>query len=186
MQVVIDALNWICGLGPMCMMPIIMFVIGICLRVKIGTLLKCCITTGVGFCGVNLVINTFVAQVGPSVQNMVARFGLHTDIMDVGWPARAAATWAYPLAATLQVDVCSPNVFIQEQSLGIHYNKGFDLLDFVKNKDIFQYKDGYVDVPTKPGLGLEIDEDLVKEVSAEGLHWTNPKWRNYDGTMAEW
>ena len=58
--------------------------------------------------------------------------------------------------------------------------------DFVKNKDIFQYKDGYVDGPTKPGLGLEIDEDLVKEVSAEGLHWTNPKWRNYDGTMAEW
>lgn len=38
------------------------------------------------------------------------------------------------LAATLQVDVCSPNVFIQEQSLGIHYNKGFDLLDFIKNK----------------------------------------------------
>ena len=36
------------------------------------------------------------------------------------------------LAATLQIDVCSPNVFIQEQSLGIHYNKGFDLLDFVK------------------------------------------------------
>ena len=83
------------------------------------------------------------------------------------------------LAATLQVDVCSPNVFIQEQSLGIHYNKGFDLLDFIKNKEVFQYKDGYVDIPKKPGLGLEIDEDMVKEVSAEGLHWTNPKWRNY-------
>lgn len=90
------------------------------------------------------------------------------------------------LAATLQVDVCSPNVFIQEQSLGIHYNKGFDLLDFVKNKEVFQYRDGYVAVPDKPGLGLEIDEDRVKEVSAQGLHWTNPKWRNYDGTMAEW
>ncbi|MDK2867764.1 MAG: galactonate dehydratase [Clostridiales bacterium] len=90
------------------------------------------------------------------------------------------------LAATLQVDVCSPNVFIQEQSLGIHYNKGFDLLDFVKNKDIFEYEDGYVKIPEKPGLGLEIDEDVVKAVSAEGLVWTNPKWRNYDGTMAEW
>ena len=90
------------------------------------------------------------------------------------------------LAATLQVDACSPNVFIQEQSLGIHYNKGFDLLDFVKNKDIFQYENGYVNLPTKPGLGLEIDEDMVKEVSAEGLQWSNPKWRNYDGTMAEW
>lgn len=90
------------------------------------------------------------------------------------------------LAATLQVDACSPNVFIQEQSLGIHYNQGFDLLDFVRNKEIFHYKDGYVDVPTRPGLGLEIDEDIVKEVSAQGLHWTNPKWKNYDGTMAEW
>ena len=90
------------------------------------------------------------------------------------------------LAATLQLDVCTPNVFIQEQSLGIHYNKGFDLLDFVQNKEIFQYHDGYVDIPSKPGLGLEIDEEMVRKVSAEGLHWTNPKWHNYDGTMAEW
>ncbi|ERI91784.1 D-galactonate dehydratase [Clostridiales bacterium oral taxon 876 str. F0540] len=90
------------------------------------------------------------------------------------------------LAATLQMDVCTPNVFIQEQSLGIHYNKGFDLLDFVKNKEIFEYKDGYVNIPTKPGLGLEIDEDFVEKVALEGLNWTNPKWKNYDGTIAEW
>lgn len=90
------------------------------------------------------------------------------------------------LAATLQVDSCTPNVFIQEQSLGIHYNKGFDLLDFVKNKEVFQYKDGYVELPSKPGLGLEMDEDRVRDISQEGLVWTNPKWKNYDGTIAEW
>lgn len=90
------------------------------------------------------------------------------------------------LAATLQVDACTPNVFIQEQSLGIHYNKGFDLLDFVKNKEVFQYKDGYVDLPTKPGLGLEMDEEKIIEISQEGLIWTNPSWKNYDGTIAEW
>ncbi|MFB8529884.1 galactonate dehydratase [Enterococcus casseliflavus] len=90
------------------------------------------------------------------------------------------------LAATLQVDSCTPNVFIQEQSLGIHYNKGFDLLDFVKNKEVFQYKDGYVEIPSKPGLGLEMDEDRVRDISQEGLIWTNPKWKNYDGTIAEW
>ncbi|HBK5171768.1 TPA: galactonate dehydratase [Enterococcus faecium] len=90
------------------------------------------------------------------------------------------------LAATLQVDSCTPNVFIQEQSLGIHYNKGFDLLDFVKNKEVFQYKDGYVDLPSKPGLGLEMDEDKIKEIAQEGLIWTNPQWKNYDGTIAEW
>lgn len=90
------------------------------------------------------------------------------------------------LAATLQVDSCTPNVFIQEQSLGIHYNKCFDLLDFVKNKEVFQYKDGYVELPSKPGLGLEMDEDRVRDISQEGLVWTNPKWKNYDGTIAEW
>ncbi|WP_298836119.1 galactonate dehydratase [Clostridium sp.] len=90
------------------------------------------------------------------------------------------------LAATLQMDACTPNVFIQEQSLGIHYNQGFDLLDFVKNKEIFKYKDGFVEVPTKPGLGIEIDEELVKKIDSEGLVWTNPKWKNYDGTVAEW
>ena len=90
------------------------------------------------------------------------------------------------LAATLQVDVCSPNVVIQEQSLGIHYNKGFDLLDFVKNKEIFQFQDGFVDIPDKPGLGLILDEDMIREVAKDGLVWTNPKWKNYDGTIAEW
>lgn len=90
------------------------------------------------------------------------------------------------LAATLQVDACTPNVFIQEQSLGIHYNQGFDLLDFIKNKDVFAYEDGYVQLPTKPGLGLDMDIDKIEEISAEGLHWTNPSWKNYDGTIAEW
>lgn len=90
------------------------------------------------------------------------------------------------LAATLQLDVCTPNVFIQEQSLGIHYNQGFDLLDFVRNREIFQFDRGYLPVPEGPGLGLAVDEDLVREVSQEGLRWDNPRWRNYDGTIAEW
>ena len=90
------------------------------------------------------------------------------------------------LAATWQGDTCSPNVFIQEQSLGIHYNQGFDLLDFVKNKEIFSFTDGFVDIPDKPGLGLELDEDVIKEVAKDGLVWTNPHWKNYDGTIAEW
>lgn len=90
------------------------------------------------------------------------------------------------LAATFQVDACTPNVFIQEQSLGIHYNKGFDLLDFVKNKEIFNFNDGYAEVPTKPGLGIELDETLIREKALEDLNWSNPKWVNADGTIAEW
>ena len=36
------------------------------------------------------------------------------------------------------------NAFIQEQSLGIHYNKGNDILDYIVNKEVFHYEDGFV------------------------------------------
>ncbi|TPI10478.1 galactonate dehydratase [Mesorhizobium sp. B4-1-3] len=90
------------------------------------------------------------------------------------------------LAACLQLDAVSYNCFIQEQSLGIHYNTGNDLLDYAANKDVFRYQDGYVAIPEGPGLGVEIDEDYVKERAKEGHRWRNPVWRHKDGSFAEW
>ena len=90
------------------------------------------------------------------------------------------------LAACLQLDACTPNVFIQEQSLGIHYNVGNDLLDYIKNPNAFAYWNGFVQIPSGPGLGVEVDEDMVIEKAKEGHDWKNPIWRNYDGTVAEW
>lgn len=90
------------------------------------------------------------------------------------------------LAACLQVDATCHNAFIQEQSLGIHYNQGSDLLDYLADKTVFQYKDGYVEIPSKPGLGIEINETHVRKMAAEGHNWRNPVWRHTDGSVAEW
>ncbi len=90
------------------------------------------------------------------------------------------------LAACLQLDAVSYNCFIQEQSLGIHYNAGNDLLDYAANKDVFRYEGGYVAIPDGPGLGVEIDEDHVKERAKEAHRWRNPVWRHKDGSFAEW
>jgi len=90
------------------------------------------------------------------------------------------------LAACLQLDACTPNAIIQEQSLGIHYNQGNDLLDYVKDASVFRYRDGYVDNLKLPGLGIEIDEEKVRERAAVGHNWKNPVWRHDDGTIAEW
>ncbi|RAK09733.1 galactonate dehydratase [Halanaerobium saccharolyticum] len=90
------------------------------------------------------------------------------------------------LAASLQIDAVTPNVFIQEQSLGIHYNQGNDLLDYLVNKEVFKYKAGYAEIPDSPGLGIEIDEDFVRSKAKESHNWKNPVWRNQDGTIAEW
>lgn len=90
------------------------------------------------------------------------------------------------LGACLQLDTCTPNVFIQEQSLGIHYNKGGELLDYLKNPEIYQYKDSFIGLIREPGLGVTINEEKVQEAAARAGTWKNPIWRNYDGTVAEW
>lgn len=90
------------------------------------------------------------------------------------------------LAACLQVDAVSYNAFIQEQSLGIHYNKSNDLLDYVTDAEVFKYKDGYVTIPDGPGLGIEINEDYVRQRAEVGHRWRNPIWRHKDGSFAEW
>ncbi|GBD72442.1 Uncharacterized protein TEHD86_2040 [Tetragenococcus halophilus subsp. halophilus] len=90
------------------------------------------------------------------------------------------------LASSLQVDATSYNAFIQEQSLGIHYNKTNDLLDYIKNPEIFEYDNGHVKIPQLPGLGVEVNEELVREKAKKTTNWHNPVWRHEDGTIAEW
>ena len=90
------------------------------------------------------------------------------------------------LAACIQLDSCTPNVFIQEQSLGIHYNRGSDLLDYLKDPGVFRYDNGFVSLPEAPGLGIEVNEEKVIEADRERHNWKNPVWRNEDGTVAEW
>ncbi|MFI5084483.1 MAG: galactonate dehydratase [Actinomycetales bacterium] len=90
------------------------------------------------------------------------------------------------LAACLAVDAVSYNAVIQEQSLGIHYNKSNDLLDYVTDPSVFDYADGMVKIPSGPGLGVTINEQYVIERAKEGHRWRNPLWRHADGSFAEW
>ncbi|WP_330179709.1 galactonate dehydratase [Nocardia sp. NBC_01503] len=90
------------------------------------------------------------------------------------------------LAASLQVGFSTPNLLIQEQSLGIHYNTGSDLLDYLVDPAVFAYRDGYVDLPQAPGLGIEIDEKAVARAAEVGHGWRNPVWHRRDGAFAEW
>jgi galactonate dehydratase len=90
------------------------------------------------------------------------------------------------LASCLQVDATCHNAFIQEQSLGIHYNQGSDLLDYIVDNKVFKYEEGYVKIPDGPGLGIEINEEHVRNMASVGHNWRNPVWRHRDGSVAEW
>jgi galactonate dehydratase len=90
------------------------------------------------------------------------------------------------LAACLQVDFATPNAVIQELSLGIHYNVGSDLLDYLVDPAVFEFRDGHIDRPVGPGLGIEIDEAAVRAAAETGHNWRTPAWRHADGSFAEW
>lgn len=81
------------------------------------------------------------------------------------------------LAACLQIDACSPNFVIQEF---VHLGEGY-------LKTPFTVRDGYIDVPTAPGLGIEVDEDYLlnhalapKPDPGYGFYHTD------DASVAEW
>ena len=90
------------------------------------------------------------------------------------------------LAACLQLAACTPNVAIQEMSLGIHYNVGADLFSYCRQRQQLMPSDGYLTIPTDPGLGVDIDEDVVRESHKDRHRWRNPVWTLPDGSFAEW
>ena len=90
------------------------------------------------------------------------------------------------LAACLQVGFATSNYLIQEQSNGIHYNQGVEVLDYLVDTAPLTFVDGYVPRLTGPGLGIEIDEAAVRAADKRGHAWRGPVWRHADGSFAEW
>ena len=90
------------------------------------------------------------------------------------------------LAACLNMDATCYNAVIQEQSIGIHYNVGKSVLDYVNNREDFEFTDGFVKLPRKPGLGVEVNKEMVEEENRTPHNWKNPVWRHADGSIVEW
>lgn len=90
------------------------------------------------------------------------------------------------LAASLQIDAICHNAFIQEQSLGIHYNATGDMLDYVLPGKGFEFDSGFLKIPDRPGLGIEMDEEAIAERSVKDHGWKAPVWRHADGSIADW
>jgi galactonate dehydratase len=90
------------------------------------------------------------------------------------------------LAASLQLDLATPNFLIQEQSLGIEYASGNEALGYLADPQVFRFVDGHIERPAGPGLGIDIDEAAVRAAAETGHTWRSPVLRHGDGSFAEW
>lgn len=79
------------------------------------------------------------------------------------------------LASGMQIAASIPNFLVQEQSsLGVGYLK-----------EPFVMKEGYTGLPTKPGLGVELDDDLMEDKYDHD--WKNPMtYDEDDGSVIDW
>ena len=79
------------------------------------------------------------------------------------------------LAAGIQMAASIPNFLCQEQ---VNLGDGYITKPFVVKK-------GYIDVPTGPGLGIELDENALADKI--GHDWKNPQsYDAHDGSVTDW
>jgi len=105
MNYIIGFFDILSNLGASVMMPIIIFVIALCLGTGFGKALKAGLTMGVAFIGINLVINLLGNTIGPAAQQMVQNLNLNLNILDVGWPTAAQIAFSTKVGAII-IPVC--------------------------------------------------------------------------------
>lgn len=120
--------NSIISMGAIVMMPIIFFVLGLIFKVGVGKSFKAGMTVGIGFAGINMVVALLLESLGPAAEDMVNRFDLNLNVIDVGWATGAAIGWASPLIPFIVVGAILLNLFL----LLINKTK-------IINIDIFNY-----------------------------------------------
>ncbi|MCH3965844.1 MAG: PTS galactitol transporter subunit IIC [Clostridium sp.] len=101
LELIKTGVNWVLNLGAATMLPIIMIIFGLILGQGFKKSFKSGVTIGIGFVGLNLVIQLLTNSVGAAAQALVKNLGVHLSIIDVGWPVGAAITFATPIAALL-------------------------------------------------------------------------------------
>lgn len=80
----VDAIQWFVDLGSTVFIPIIIFALGLIVRLKPSKALISGITLGVGFIGLNMVVDMLQSALSPAIQLMVSRYDLSLSIIDLG------------------------------------------------------------------------------------------------------
>ncbi|VBB08944.1 phosphotransferase system sugar-specific permease component [Lucifera butyrica] len=97
----LHVVQYILNLGPTVILPLTITIIGMIFGQGFKKAFKSGLTIGIGFVGINLVVGLLTSNLGAAAQQMVERFGFHLNVLDVGWPAAAAISWASPIAAIM-------------------------------------------------------------------------------------
>lgn len=94
MDFIVKVFDIIQAPGATVMMPVVIFIFSLCMGVKVGKAIRAGLLVGVGFVGLNTMINMMGGELAPAVQAMVDNFGFTLDAVDIGWVPSSAIAFA--------------------------------------------------------------------------------------------
>ena len=139
----------------------------------------------------NILMDGYVDIIQPDLSHAggiseCRRIGAMAEAFDVAYAPHCPLS-VIAFAACVQTDITTPNAVFQEQSFDVHDGTAKnEKMQWLKNPGAFGFDKGFIGIPKGPGLGIEINEDLVIEANKNKHNWKNPLWRTYDGTPIEW
>lgn len=81
-------------LGPTIVLPFAIIILGLIAQQGFSKSVRSGITIGVGFTAIFLLLDFFIGNLAPAAQQMITRLGIQFEVVDVGWTAEAAITFA--------------------------------------------------------------------------------------------
>ncbi|QIK73679.1 PTS galactitol transporter subunit IIC [Propioniciclava coleopterorum] len=95
----LEVIQSIMDLGAVVMLPLVMTILGLVFRMKVGKAVKAGLMIGIGFAGLQLVIGLLMTSVEPAITYYKGLDTAGFTTVDVGWAAMGASVWSVPFAA---------------------------------------------------------------------------------------
>ena len=89
--------------GATVVVPIMIFIIALCLRVPVKTAVRSGLYAGVGLTGFSWIIGEFTPVVTKIIRQMVDNSGIHLPVVDIGWQAGSLASFGSSVGLTFFV-----------------------------------------------------------------------------------
>lgn len=112
MEIIKEAAMYILGFKSYVMLPMIIFILALVFRIKLKTAITSAFTIGIGFIGIFIVFDYFVAIITPVIQALIQKTGLHLNVLDAGWPPLAAITWSFSFAPLFLILIMAVNLIL--------------------------------------------------------------------------
>lgn len=117
MNFVLEVFNYISNLGSTIMVPIMFFLVALCFGQGFQKSFKIGLTIGIGFIGLNLVINLFWTYLTPIANALLVKFGLDMQFADAGWMVGSAIGFASPVGTFIIPFILLVNIVLLATNL---------------------------------------------------------------------